>query len=56
MIYQGSKRKKLNNILPYIQNSINENKVDTYIEPFVDGANVIDSVNCKNRIGSDLND
>ena len=56
MIYQGSKRKILKDILPFIQNCINENKVDTYIEPFVGGANVIDSVNCKNRIGSDLND
>jgi site-specific DNA-adenine methylase len=56
MIYQGSKRKILWDILPFIQNCINENKVDTYIEPFVGGANVIDSVNCKNRIGSDLND
>lgn len=56
MIYQGSKRKILKDILPFIQNCINDNNVETYIEPFVGGANVIDSVVCKNRIGSDLND
>lgn len=55
MIYQGSKRKILKDILPIIQKCIDDNDVTTYIEPFVGGANVIDSVRCEKRIGSDIN-
>lgn len=55
MIYQGNKRNLLKNILPYIQRCIDENGITEYFEPFVGGANVIDSVRCANRYGSDLN-
>lgn len=41
MIYQGSKARLIKDILPYIQNCIDSNKVNLYIEPFVGGANVI---------------
>lgn len=56
MVYQGSKRKILKDILPFIQSTIDDNKVENYYEFFVGGANVIDSVKCKNRYGSDIND
>ena len=52
MIYQGSKARLIKDILPYIQNCIDSNKVNLYIEPFVGGANVIQHIEraTKNRI------
>lgn len=38
-----------------MQNIIEKNKIETYIEPFVGGANIIDKINCKNKIGYDAN-
>lgn len=55
MVYQGSKAKLRKHILPIIQKCIDSNGIGTYIEPFVGGANMIDHIACKNRIGSDLN-
>lgn len=55
MIYQGSKKRILKDILPIIQGIIDRNGINSYIEPFVGGANVIDSVRCGSRTGSDLN-
>lgn len=55
MIYQGSKKRILKDILPFIQNCIDENKAKNYYELFVGGANVIDSVKCENKYGYDLN-
>lgn len=55
MVYQGSKAKLRKYILPILQNCINENHIETYIECFVGGANMIDHIQCKNRIGSDIN-
>lgn len=56
MVYQGSKSRILKYILPIIQSTIDNNKVENYYEFFVGGANVIDSINCKNKYGSDIND
>lgn len=55
MIYQGNKAKIRDKFIHFIQNCINENCVENYIEPFVGGANVIDHIQCKNRYGSDNN-
>lgn len=55
MVYQGSKAKLRKYILPILQKCIDENHIDFYIEPFVGGANMIDHIRCKNRIGSDNN-
>lgn len=55
MIYQGSKARLRKFILPILQKCIDDNKVDTYIEPFVGGANIIDHIACHKRIGSDNN-
>lgn len=51
----GSKSRIVKYIVPIIQRYIDENNIDTYVEPFVGGANVIDKINCNIRIGSDLN-
>ena len=42
MVYMGSKAKYAKYIIPILQRAIDENKVNTYIECFVGGANIID--------------
>lgn len=42
-------------LLPIIQECIDRNGVEVYIEPFVGGANMIDHIRCRKRIGSDIN-
>ncbi len=56
MVYQGSKNRIAKFIVPIIQKYIDENNIDTYIEPFVGGCNIIDKVCCKRKIGSDNNE
>ena len=41
----GSKSRIAKHIVPIIQRYIDENNIDTYVEPFVGGANVIDKIN-----------
>ena len=55
MKYMGSKSKIATNILPYIHSYMVVNNIDTYIEPFVGGCNMIDKVQCKNRYAYDIN-
>ena len=55
MVYQGSKNRISKELIPIIQKYIDDSNSDTYIELFVGGANVIDKVSCKNRIGYDIN-
>lgn len=55
MIYQGSKARLKKDILPVLQKCIDDNNIGTYIEPFVGGANIIDSIERCRRIGSDIN-
>lgn len=56
MVYQGSKERLKGDILPYIQECIDDNGIELYVEPFVGGANVIDSVRCAVRYGCDKSD
>lgn len=56
MKYMGSKSRIKKWVVPFLQELIDKNNVDTYIEPFVGGANVIDDIQCENRIGGDLHD
>ena len=51
----GSKSRIAKEIVPIIQWYIDDTKASVYIEPFVGGANVIDKVKCKNKIGLDSN-
>lgn len=56
MVYQGSKSRISKYIVPILQEYIDDNNIETYIEPFCGGANIIDKICCKNRIGSDFNE
>ena len=55
MKYMGSKRLLKKDILPILQRIIDEHGIKKYIEPFVGGANIIDSIKCEKKIGSDIN-
>ena len=56
MVYMGSKRKYAQYIVPILQRTIDKNNINTYIEPFVGGANIIDKIKCENRYGYDRSD
>lgn len=49
----GSKGRIVNDILPIIQQRIEDYNIKTYIEPFCGGCNVIDKVVCDKKIASD---
>ena len=51
----GSKSRIAKHIVPIIQRCINDNQSISYIEPFVGGCNIIDKIECKNRIANDIN-
>lgn len=55
MKYVGSKNKLAKEIVPIIQSFINGD-TKAYIEPFVGGANVIDKIKHKKKIGYDINE
>lgn len=54
MKYAGSKSRFAKELVPIIQSYIDANTVG-YLEPFVGGANIIDKIKCKKKIGSDNN-
>lgn len=51
----GSKARIAKDIAPILNKIIDEYKIDTYIEPFVGGANMIEHIQCKNKYGLDNN-
>jgi len=51
----GSKNKISKYIVPIIQSYIDKYHINTYVEPFVGGANIIDKIRCNNKIGYDKN-
>lgn len=53
MRYLGSKNKLSKELVPIIQSYIKEDTIG-YLEPFVGGANIIDKIKCKKRIGCDI--
>ena len=53
MRYMGSKLRIKKEIVPILQEMIDNNEIKTYVEPFVGGANVIDAIKCERRIGGD---
>ena len=53
MWYMGSKNRLSKYLVPIIESYIDE-KTEGYMEPFVGGANIIDKVNCDNKIGYDV--
>lgn len=54
--YIGSKTRISKQITNIINDLIVQNNIDTYIEPFVGGANVVDKIICKNKICGDNNE
>lgn len=55
MKYMGSKARLSKDISPIINKLIQENNINTYIEPFVGGANMMEYIQCNNKIGYDNN-
>ena len=53
--YVGSKSRIAKHIVPIIQLYIDQSNASFYLEPFVGGANVIDKISCKRKIGYDIN-
>lgn len=53
MKYMGSKSRIAKHLAPIIQAYITEDTVG-YLEPFVGGANMIDKIECKRKIGADV--
>ena len=51
--YVGSKNRISKELAPIIQSYITE-ETKGYLEPFVGGANMIDKIKCKNKIGYDI--
>ena len=54
MKYVGSKNKLSKELTPIIQQYIDTYKINKYLEPFVGGANMIDKIKCKKKIGCDI--
>ena len=55
MKYIGSKNRLSKELAPIIQGYITEDTVG-YLEPFVGGANMIDKIQCNNKIGCDIHE
>lgn len=53
MKYVGSKDRLSKDLVPIIESYITP-ETKGYFEPFVGGANMIDKINCNNKIGSDI--
>lgn len=54
MKYVGSKNKLSKDLVPIIQDYIDKNNIEKYLEPFVGGANIIDKIKCKIKVGCDI--
>ena len=55
MVYQGSKARVAKYICPIIQKYIDETNAETFIDAFCGGANVIQHISARNKIGYDTN-
>jgi Site-specific DNA methylase len=52
----GSKARLAKHYIPLFNKIIRDKNINTYIEPFVGGANIIEGIECENRIGNDINE
>jgi len=55
MVYMGSKKRLQKHITPIINKLIKDNDIKKYVEPFVGGANMIETIECDLRVGNDSN-
>ena len=53
MVYPGSKNRLSPYFVPLFQKIIEKYNINTYIEPFVGGANIFDKIKCENKIAYD---
>lgn len=53
MVYPGSKNRLSTYFVPLFQKIIEEYNIQTYIEPFVGGANIFDKIVCQNKFAYD---
>ena len=51
----GSKKRLQKHITPIINKLIKDNDIKKYVEPFVGGANMIETIECDLRVGNDSN-
>lgn len=56
MVYQGSKNRLSKYLVPIIQKYIDDNNIETYIEPMCGSCSIIEQIKCYHRIASDVND
>lgn len=56
MKYMGSKARLSKDLAPILNKYIEKYKINTYIEPFVGGCNMMEHIVCNNRIGYDNNE
>lgn len=56
MWYVGGKIRLSKDIVPILQNIIDENNITTFIDICCGGCNIIDKVKCENRIANDVNE
>lgn len=54
MKYIGSKTRIKKDIVPILQKIIDTYNIDTYIDAFCGGCNIIDEIKCKNRYANDI--
>jgi len=54
MKYIGEKTKVAKEIVSVLQEYINREGIKQYVEPFVGGFNIIDKIECENRLGNDI--
>lgn len=55
MVYQGSKTRYAQYIVPILQKTINITNAETFIDGCCGGCNIIQDIKCKNKIAIDLN-
>lgn len=53
--YMGSKSRIAKYIVPILQKEIDDNNINTYIEAFCGGCNLVDKIECDKRIANDNN-
>lgn len=53
MKFMGAKTRICKYIIPIIQKEIDDNNIDTFVDVFCGGANVVDKIKCKHRIAFD---
>lgn len=56
MKYIGSKRRLVEDLKPLIENIAYLENIDTYVEPFCGGCNLIEHINIKNKYAYDINE